>query len=199
MRHFSRLAAPHFFSENAARWNQQWIKLRSEKSGATFQWYRHKKQPINQKISPILSLQTIHHCSYCDAFPMGLADDTIDHFKPKGNPLFYHLAYDWKNLYYACADCQKAKREQFSDLLLSPDAPGFSFQSIFTYNFHSHEIEPNISASGEEQTRAEKTLEIFQLNHPSKVTQRRHSWDRWQNSPDNLRPLDDFAFRFIFE
>lgn len=198
MRHFNRLMAPDFLLENANRWHQQWINKKQRNPGADFQWYRHKGQPVNRILNPTLALQTQKHCSYCDAYPMGLADNTIDHFKPKGNPNFYHLAYSWENLYWACADCQKAKGEQNDDLLLQPDEVSFSFQRFFTYNFNSHELEVNHAASQEDQKRAEVSIRIFNLNHSSHVISRRHSWERWCKSDEPII-LDDFAYRFVFE
>jgi len=198
MKHFDRLDAPSFLLENAQRWNQQWSTLKQHNPGARFTWYQHEGRPLNQKLSPTLSIQTQGHCSYCDAYPMGLADNTIDHFKPKGNSIFFHLAYTWENLYWACADCQKAKSEQYDDLLLRPDDFEFSFQRFFIYNFNSHELEVNSASPPEDQRQAEVSIRIFGLNHGSHVISRRHSWERWRQS-DYPIVLEDFAYRFIFE
>ena len=199
MKRFDRLPAPDFLLEHAAQWNRQWAELKAGRRGASFQWYRHDNQPINQKIGPILSLQTQHHCSYCDAFPIGSADKTIDHFRPKGNPLFYHLAYDWENLFWTCADCQKEKGEQFEESLLRPDFPTYAFHHFFIYNFNTHNIDPNPNSSCEDQLRAEFTIRIFKLNDLSRIAARRISWERWWYTPAAVRNIDDFAFRFIFE
>lgn len=198
MKHFDRLPAPDFLLQNADQWNHQWAALKANRIGASFQWYKHDRQPVNQKIGPILSLQTQDHCSYCDAFPMGLADNTIDHFRPKGNPSFYHLAYVWENLFWTCADCQKAKGEQFEDSLLRPDSPAYTFQRFFIYNFSTHEIDPNPTSTIEDQLRAEVTINIFKIREPSRIAARRMAWERW-HSPLNEGNVDDFPFRFIFE
>ncbi len=115
MKYFLRHDEPDFLAQNAARWNQQWANLRARNLGATFQWYTHNGLPVNQLLSPLLASQTQQHCSYCDAFPPRLGDDTIDHFRPKGNPAFYHQSYVWVNLYSSCGHCQRAKMEDFSD------------------------------------------------------------------------------------
>ncbi|MFN0213126.1 MAG: hypothetical protein ACKVT2_02625 [Saprospiraceae bacterium] len=179
MKHFSRLNAPDFLSKNGERWNQQWSNLKQRTPGAKFTWYQHKGQPVNQKLIPTLSIQTQGHCSYCDAYPMGPSDETIDHFKPKGNPLFFHLAYSWGNLYWACADCQKSKREQHNEFLLRPDDSDFSFQRFFIYNFNSHQIEVNPSSEPKDQRRGSATIQIFDLNHASHVKRRIYSWKLW--------------------
>jgi uncharacterized protein (TIGR02646 family) len=163
-----------------------------------FQWYRHDNHPVNQLLAPVLSQQTQDHCSYCDAFPLGLADNTIDHFKPKGTEEFLLEAYSWKNLYWACADCQKAKLEKFDQLLLAPDGDNYSFGRYFIYNFHTHEISPNPGAANLDQQKALTTIKIFQFNHPGQIAKRRQSWER-KSSPLASPNSDDFSFRFIFE
>ncbi|MEO6038017.1 MAG: HNH endonuclease [Saprospiraceae bacterium] len=198
MKHFDRHPAPDFLLRNVDLWNRQWSASKTNNPGAVFQWYIHEGQRVNQKIGPILSLQTQDHCSYCDAFPMGLADNTIDHFCPKGNPAFYNLAYTWENLFWACADCQKAKGEQFEDVLIRPDSPTYNFRHFFIYNFNTHEIDPNPNSTPEDQLRAKATISIFKLREPSRVAARRMAWERWY-SPLAIRDLDDFPFRFIFE
>ncbi|MFN0036929.1 MAG: hypothetical protein ACKVUS_17880 [Saprospiraceae bacterium] len=197
MKYFVRLNEPEFLSQNAARWNQQWASLKARNPGATFQWYRHGGQPVNQFLLPVLATQTQQHCSYCDAFPPHLADETIDHFHPKGSPAFYDQAYAWSNLYYACGHCQKAKMEDFSEDLLWPDAVDYSFERYFIYNYAFHEITPNPDASESEQSRAKTTIDIFQFNHPGQVISRRHAWERWNGNLEGERFIEDFNFRFI--
>ena len=198
MRHFTRPAAPDFLLKNAARWNQQWTKLRARNAGASFQWYKFEGQPVNQKIAPRLAALVQEHCAYCDAFPNKSDDDTIDHFKPKSDARFLLLAYEWTNLYSACGHCQKEKWEQFSELLLRPDADDYTFGRYFVYNYSNHEIDINPNTTSDEQERARMTICIFNFNHPGQVTARRQSWERWW-SPKTSQVLEDFAFRFIFE
>ncbi len=64
-----------------------------------------------------------HKCCFCETrFDATYAGD-VEHFRPKGavtegkttlRPGYYWLAYEWANLYYACADCnQYRKLNQF--------------------------------------------------------------------------------------
>lgn len=87
--------------------------------------------------------------------------------------------------------------EKFSEDLLSPDAADYSFERYFVYNYTSHEIEINTTASPDDQRKATETLRIFQFNYPGQVIWRRQSWERWVFTPENERHLDDFAFRFL--
>ena len=50
-------------------------------------------------------------CAYCES---SVRRPDIDHFRPKGTPReapqhpgYYWLAYEWRNLYSACADCNR--------------------------------------------------------------------------------------------
>ena len=197
MKYFKRQDEPVFLQQNAARWNQQWAELKSRNSGATFNWYRYKGQPVNQHLAPFLQAQTQHHCSYCDAYPAQLGDKTIDHFCPKSEALYFLMAYTWQNLYSACNHCQTAKMENFSEDLLRPDDPSYSFDRYFIYNFATHEIEVNPGTSPSDQSSAYTTIQIFQFNYPEKTTLRRHAWERWMRSQLQEQVLEDFPFRFI--
>jgi uncharacterized protein (TIGR02646 family) len=198
MRPFVRSAIPAFLEANAAHWNEQWMALKKRNPGAVFHWYRHQNQPVNQLLAPVLSLQTQLHCSYCDAFPMGLSDESIDHFKPKSIEAFWGEAYSWDNLYWACADCQKAKLDLFDQELLAPDEPGYTFERYFIYNFSSHEIKPNPGAHYPDQNRASITINIFQFNHTSQIIKRRHAWER-RHTFVAPQDVEDYPFRFIFD
>lgn len=199
MRNFSRLPIPEFLEKNFNRWTRQWLNLKNSKPGAQFQWYKYRGKSVNTLLAPVLESQTLKHCSYCDAFPLGPASRTIDHFKPKGNSNYAHLAYYWGNLYWACADCQKLKLEQFDDLLLAPDDENYSFDKYFTYNYKTHEIEITSDCSEYDESRANYTCNIiFQLNESSRIDSRRMAFERWFSS-ETERALDDFAFRFIFD
>ncbi|MEI7587770.1 hypothetical protein, partial [Runella sp.] len=60
-----------------------------------------------------------------------------------------------------------------------------------------HTISPNPRASKEEQYRAEKTIEIFDLKHKSLCISRRHAYQRYTG--DSNPVLSDYNFRFMFE
>ena len=195
MRQFTRLLPPQYLTENWEIWSNRYAQNKAKNAGHTFQWATHEGQKMNQKLLPLLTAQTQKHCSYCDAYPMKISDETIDHFKPKGDARFYHLAYQWENLYYCCADCQKAKWEQFSDDLVRPDATDFSFNRYFIVNYLTGEIQANPAATVDEKLCAEVTIKFLGLNHTGQCISRRHSFERYNAESD----IDDFAYRFMFE
>lgn len=197
MKYFKRQDEPEFLQQNATRWNQQWATLKSRNPGAQFNWYKHKGQAVNQLLVPLLQAQTDQHCSYCDAYPPQIGDDSIDHFCPKSDSLFYLEAYSWKNLYCACNHCQRAKMESYTVELLRPDETDYSFDRYFIYNYSTHEVEINPAASPEDQKRAAVTQQIFQFNFSEKTMLRRHAWERWIRMPVDQQIFDDFPFRFM--
>jgi uncharacterized protein (TIGR02646 family) len=198
MKSFIRGIEPLALQQESVRWNRQWMELRQRNSGASFNWYSYNRTPVNQIILPDLKAQTQDHCSYCDGFPPLIGDDTIDHFCPKSDPLFYHLAYTWHNLYVACNHCQRAKLEQFSTLLLRPDDVLYTFDRYFIYNYTDHTICINPVATVEDQQCAAETIRMFEFNHNGKIKQRRDSYELWISKPAQDRYLDDFSYRFIF-
>ncbi len=197
MRPFNRLDAPDFLTENWEKWGNEYAARKTANSSYSFNWKHHQGQPVNQRLLPDLRKQTQSHCSYCDAYPPNLPDKTIDHFRPKGDARFYHLAYHWENLYFACGHCQKAKMERFDDALLRPDEAGYSFERYFIFNFSTGEVEINPAASGEEKLRAEATIRLFGFNEEGQPFSRRREWKSFEKQV--FEDLNDYAFRFLFE
>lgn len=74
-----------------------------------------------------IALKNAQHnkCCYCEAYFAGNAPGDVEHFRPKTYsqqvkggqkyyPGYYWLAYQWRNLYYACDICNRsAKRNLF--------------------------------------------------------------------------------------
>lgn len=195
MRQFARVDTPQYLADNWEKWSERYAQNKTQDTSHTFQWVTHKGKRLNQKLLPLLTQQTQAHCSYCDAYPMKISDETIDHFKPKGSSQFYHLVFQWQNLYYCCADCQKSKWESYHNDLLRPDDIDFSFQRYFIINYSTGEIQSNPAASEREKECADVTIEILGLNHTGQCISRRHSIERFQPESD----LEDFAHRFLFD
>ncbi len=197
MRRFTRLGSPQLITDHWEEIGAQYTTRRADDPNYSFSWPQRKNQRINQVALPVLSQQTNDHCSYCDTFPLHRGSNTIDHFKPKTNPLYYSLVCQWENLYLTCTHCQDSKGVVYNDLLLRPDDSNFSFSHYFIYNYAEHKIEPNPSASDTDQARAKFTIDTFDFNYPSVKTSRRHAFERYQmaNHPD----INDFNYRFMFD
>lgn len=197
MRPFNRLSAPDFLSESWKKWGEEYAKRKASDPAHRFNWKRYQNQPVNQLLIPILRKQTQDHCSYCDAFPPKLPDNTIDHFRPKGDMRYYHLVYHWDNLFFTCGHCQRVKMGQFDDALLRPDEPGYSFERYFIFNFSTGEIEVNPSAAKIEKHRAETTIRLFGFNREGQPFTRLREWKSYEKHV--LENPNEYAFRFLFD
>lgn len=163
----------------------------------TFQWPSVSGKRLNQHLLPHLLELTDGHCAYCDTYPLGRSDETIDHFLPKSVSTFYAFVCQWENLYIACADCQNAKKEQHDSRLLRPDEVNYNFSRYFIYDFITDKIECNPAATPIDQDRAESTISIFDLNHKAHCINRRRARQLFTADPTPI--LSDYNYRFIFE
>ena len=198
MRPFERLPAPDFLARNWERWGAEYATRKAEDPAARFSWSKPGHREMNHQIMPDLKTQTDKHCSYCDFYPSRRGDDTIDHFKPKGDERFYRLAYQWENLYACCWHCQKAKAEQFDEALLRPDDSGYSFGRYFVFNAATGEIQPKPDAPEADKHRADLTIRLLDINHEGQRVARKRMWELHEAQGDRAS-LDDYAFRFLFE
>lgn len=192
MRRFTRQEEPEILKGKAQDMGQHYAEKRKSDNSYRFQW----PTKIYKDVRSTLANQTDNHCSYCDGFPLGQGDETIDHFKPKTDEKFYHLVAHWHNLYLGCNDCQKSKMTQYDESLLRPDAEGYNFGQFFTYNYSSNELLPNPASSQELQERAEVTIKIFNLNHPSLKISRKYALTCYGSGEYQL---NDLPFRYLFE
>jgi uncharacterized protein (TIGR02646 family) len=197
MRKFTRAEEPEILRKNWQRYGERYALNRAANPSHLFRWPLVNGERLNQIILHILKLQTQHHCSYCDGFPLGPADETIDHFKPKSDERFYQEVCKWENLYVACADCQKVKANQYSDLLLKPDETDYHFNKYFVYDYQKHEINLRPGIDNISLERAKITLSIFRLNEPAFCKSRQISLERYKANA--FRDPDDYGFRFMFD
>ena len=191
MRKQIRPAEPAILIEHGTRWTQQWIELRKRNPAAQFSWYVVNGEPANVLLMPFLRDMTQEHCAFCDAFPFSdRSPETIEHFRPKS--LFPEVAYHWVNLYYCCARCQGEKGGQWDDRLLSPDAPDYSFERYFFFEFTTGALRPNPQATKEDQDRARETIRIYNLDEPKRKARKLVMRD-WRNDP--AKNIDEFGYR----
>lgn len=69
-------------------------------------------------------------CCYCQGkIPDGGLGKHVEHFRPKGLPIYEHLMNDWGNLFLACPQCNGAKKDKFpvrfnGDIVRHPEKTG---------------------------------------------------------------------------
>lgn len=166
MRKISRPPKPQVLVENGDRWNERWKRLKTEKPGAQFNWYKHEGKSARDWIRAALAAMTQEHCAFCDRYTV--EPDSIEHFRPKSDSRFLHLAYAWENLFFCCGGCQNEKREQWDDGLINPDAEDYSFSRYFMFDWGTGGMSPNVKATVADQARAEATIRIYGLDTPTR-------------------------------
>lgn len=50
-------------------------------------------------------------CAYCESKVNIVAYGEIEHFRPKGDPVYEHLTFEWNNLLYSCNVCNNGKHK----------------------------------------------------------------------------------------
>jgi uncharacterized protein (TIGR02646 family) len=160
---------PQILSSKGAEWTDDFLEKRKINSKYKHSWIKNGINYHDEFVSALENL-TDFHCSYCDKYPLdGRAkiDYQIDHFQPISENVFYHLVYEWNNLYLSCGGCNKSKLAQYSDLILRPDASDYIASEYFFFDTGTGEILVNEINGIEKSDRAKKTIEVFKLNHPS--------------------------------
>jgi uncharacterized protein (TIGR02646 family) len=168
---------PELLARHGAAIAGEYVERRRAQPAAEFRWPRRESQSLLEVVRAALVAMTANHCSYCDGHPLGATDvPAVDHFRPKGREVFYGLVCTWTNLYLSCSACNKAKREQWDDALLHPDAPDYRFERYFEFRFETGELQPAPAASTDEQQRARCTIKIFDLNRADACQVRKRAY-----------------------
>ncbi|MCU0286539.1 MAG: TIGR02646 family protein [Acidobacteria bacterium] len=189
MEKIDRQEAPGWLKENCVQWGKEWAaKYAETKRSSAFQWHQYQNKGYNDLLQDLAQM-TQHHCSYCDAYPMGRRIPcTIDHFKPKTH--FPLDAYKWENLFLSCGLCQE-KGDTFHDLLLKPDEDRYSFDKYFDIDWVTGELKPNRNASPKDRERAEITIKHFRLNDNGKPEDRQKELEMFEQM--KAPSINDFS------
>lgn len=193
----TRSDAPKWLADNWEEWGKEFAKKLKENPRFRFQWKQLGGERVNHKLLPLLEEITVNHCSFCDGYPMGLGliKETIEHFKPKS--VFPLLAYQWENLFLACHYCQE-KGDDYDERLLKPDDIAYEFERYFTFNFRTFEIDVRADAAEQDKERAEITLTMYRLNYTGRAKARQWIFKQFNNTKEEHRNIDDFAYRYMF-
>lgn len=163
-------------------------------------------------------------CAYCERDKSGDFGD-VEHFRPKkayrqdfhtslNSPAYYWMAYDWRNLLFSCAECNRkfkgnlfpiadeSKRgirnrsvEQEEALLINPAAedPG---EFIF---FEEHIVKARVSDGGGD-IKGKTTIRILKLNERADLVEaRRKRWIEYRTARETIAVLEVLLKRGIPE
>jgi uncharacterized protein (TIGR02646 family) len=193
MMKLSRSECPNWLTENSAEWTRRWIrKVNTPTTKNNWDWYDVEGVATNQKLLPLLLVDTDYHCSYCDKRPIRVEE--IDHFKPKVE--FPNDAFDWENLFVVCKDCNFLKLDDFSDLILKPDELEYEFDKYFSYNEIDGFLEPKGKKDSIEYKRADNTRKALKLNEKGLPEARKLFSDN--KSTFEGYNIEILPYRFIF-
>ncbi|WP_318388819.1 hypothetical protein [Enterobacter sp.] len=192
---FTRPECPEYLSKCWEALGLQYKAAKSKNPKYKFAWYADFRYDETRKL---LTTMTKGHCAFCDGGDLGaMSRETLEHFRPKSRQEFYHLAYQWENLYPCCDRCQSEKLEKYDDALLIADAADYIFEDYFMVDYSTGEIQPNAIASASNQYRASRTIEIYGLNVDARKTIRKKELKRYLQRDEATDFLDDFSYRYF--
>ncbi len=195
---------PQILSNDGNKWTEDFLEKRRINPKYKHSWIKDSINHHNEFVSALEKL-TEFHCSYCDKYPLdGRAkiDCQIDHFQPISESMFYHLVYEWNNLYLSCGGCNKSKLAQYSDLILRPDAEDYVPSEYFFFDTSTGEILVNEVNGTIKSDRAKKTIEVFKLNHPSIIKFRLRAiknYSRDKKTAETQLNIHDYDYRNFIE
>lgn len=115
-------------------------------------------------------------CGYTEICIANVTDAHLDHYHKKS--IFPEMTFAWDNLIAATLDSDfganykdsvyKIKKEEYP-AIFNPAA-----EDVHTYLYYNQrgEIEPQSTLNASEKIKVKKTIEVFNLNHPSLRTRR---------------------------
>ena len=182
-----RLQSPEILTENFAEKTLAFVANPNQK-------VYDCRTKLYKRIKESLMLMTQAHCTFCDGFPIANTGDAIEHFRPSS--VHHDLSYVWENLYYICPKCNSAKGNRFDERLLKPDDIGYLFDNYFDYNARDAKLEAAKDISVEDIEKAEKTIELYELNRNWNKIERRRLIKIFVRG---THERDDFPYRYIID
>lgn len=163
MKYIQKTAEPAEFA--------QWKK---DNPGATYYTLHSKAQKQKKVLQDSLLKEQGYICCYCER-QISANNSHIEHFKPKGNPLYANLQLDYNNLHCSCNGnpgkrktnfCGGAKEDDYSSDLISPTEVDCA--SHFKYR-----IDGSMYPANPNDKRALYTISLLNLNFAFLRSQRK--------------------------
>lgn len=155
--------------------------------------YKDLKDVTKQDLKNSLIAEQKHLCCYCER-RITDADSHIEHFKPKGNPLYKSLELDYNNLHASCIkylsdgiepQCGHKKGSIFTTTLLSPLETDCASHFWYTMDGVIHGAD----------ARGDEAITIYNLNSKTLISQRKglidFFADEMSTKDDIILHLDD--------
>ncbi len=190
---------PDWLTAKYERWGGEYERKKTYSSGHKFTWRTYQRKRINVYLLPLLIEMTSDHCSFCDGYPMkSFGGNSIEHFRPKSDPRYYRLAYQWENLFLSCPVCQGKKHEDFDDALLKPDGLNYDFSRYFVFDLATGIINPNPAGNEEEKQSAKTTIDLYGLNDFDRPETRKQFFAKAVSHRFSDEDHSTYPYRFMF-
>ena len=119
----TRTKKPDSLDKNADQWTKE-LLYEINKQGGKYSKVEDKYKNRYKKADVLNALRKMYksRCCYCESIFSATSFENIEHLKPKSNPSFYHLTFDWDNLHYCCTVCNINKKAKwdFTNPILDP-------------------------------------------------------------------------------
>lgn len=128
---------------------------------------------------------TKNRCPFCDYYPLSnrahyITNWSIEHFYPKERDGdYWHLAYQWGNLFPICERCNNEKGNKSVVNVLKPDLPDYKFEDYFDVN-PLGKIAVNVRKRTKNQEMAQATIDAYQLNRGELKENRRKALEKFE-------------------
>ena len=163
-------APPAELVRNQVRWTRRWQEIRAGRKKG--EWATETAKKV---LRPALERLAHGKCVYCESLLGVTAPLEIEHHVAK--TLKPSLAFEWSNLFPACAKCNRAKAGVDHDrALLKPDAE--DPEPYFWFHAGTGELQPHPQLDEAGRQRALRTIEVCDLRRGPLCTKRLDTWQR---------------------
>ena len=109
MKKVSRGAIPTSLRQNAAVWTKELLNEIAKVGLYTKVEDRYKDRYKQRDVQKALEQMYFGKCCYCEQMIGAESYEQIEHLRPKSNPKFHDLTFEWNNLHWCCQRCNTAK------------------------------------------------------------------------------------------
>jgi len=102
--------------------SDDWFDMAEQRTAVAIeQGAAHEVTALYKHVQVKMALEKLFFvkCAYCESSPVASNPWDVEHYRPKGrvaectdHPGYYWLAYKWENLFFACADCNRSRKDQ---------------------------------------------------------------------------------------
>lgn len=169
MHKVNRTKIPASLQLNAKEWTSNLLSQIAACGGydKVLDVYKNKYRQLD--VQAALADMYSNRCCYCESLIGIQTFGRIEHLKPKSNPYFYQLSFDWNNLHWSCEVCNtRYKKTNWNFFYPILDPSKDDIDKYMKLNTMNGEYETDRG-----NQRAETTILHTGLNRDSLISARR--------------------------